>query len=581
MNLNFKEKYLIILVALCFVVIGLYYSYAIFVTKQLQENVVVIKTFNHNNSVKVNGKDEKIEIMAKTNNDINVSFSNSDSINYNYILLVKGIKTGVKVSSNEETRGTIGANLNKSLTIHVNNETNEKVKLEFMVKLNNSDSFDKEMGYSYINTTENYDHSGANKPEIGKLKLIPVNYSKTTDKDGYWYKADISNSDSVWYDYDNAIWANAILVSGSNYNKYSKLNVGSEIDISDVLGFYVWIPRFKYSIINNSNYTNYERINNVIFESGNNTTGTVSCTDKISNGSDKHIYSEVCNDNVYYHIYDGLSTYTHPSFGNQKGFWVAKFLMGEGEKTLPNVHILKKKINEANEISGKISKSHILTNMEYAAVILLSNSSYGKTGNLLYNDKDNTSFTRIYGNMYEHEVTGCSSEYTSYSKGFITEKTNKCLEYNDLTNLSHYSNGVYYPIGYVGAGASSTGNVSGVYDLANISGELVAGFIAKENGQFDTSINNYDLYSYSDYTGIVATSGNIHNLYRYKLGDGIREHFRSFSKNGMWNSGVINQKEHSGIIVRGGNSIPTDTSVYTVTIENIEYLAPFRIVLIP
>ena len=101
--------------------------------------------------------------------------------------------------------------------------------------------------------------------------------------------------------------------------------------------------------------------------------------------------------------------------------------------------------------------------------------------------------------------------------------------------------------------------------------------------QFDKNecISNYDLYSYSDYTGIVATSGNIHNLYRYKLGDGIREHFRSFSKNGMWNSGVINQKEHSGIIVRGGNSNPTDTSVYTVTIENIEYLAPFRIVLIP
>ena len=33
MKLNFKEKYLIILVAFAFVVVGLYYSYAIFVTK--------------------------------------------------------------------------------------------------------------------------------------------------------------------------------------------------------------------------------------------------------------------------------------------------------------------------------------------------------------------------------------------------------------------------------------------------------------------------------------------------------------------------------------------------------------------
>ena len=45
--------------------------------------------------------------------------------------------------------------------------------------------------------------------------------------------------------------------------KYKNSPIGTEIEIGDILGFYVWIPRFKYYVINNSNYTNYERITNV------------------------------------------------------------------------------------------------------------------------------------------------------------------------------------------------------------------------------------------------------------------------------------------------------------------------------
>ena len=46
------------------------------------------------------------------------------------------------------------------------------------------------------------------------------------------------------------------------------------------------------------------------------------CLDKISNKSDTHIYSEVCSDEYYNHIYDNLSTYTHPAFKNKTGFYV-------------------------------------------------------------------------------------------------------------------------------------------------------------------------------------------------------------------------------------------------------------------
>lgn len=580
MKLNFKEKYLIILVALCFVVVGLYYSYAIFVTKQLQENVVVIKTNNRTLNLKVLGKDNKIEVSSNSSKDYHITFENDNDVEYYYLIMVKGIETGVKVSSNDEMMGLLNANEKKEVIIKINNTLSKDVTLEFVAKASTSDDISHDIGFSYINSEENYDHSNANKPELNGLNLIPVIYEKTGDKEGYWIKADINNNESLWYDYDNGIWANAVLLDNNNYKKYYNSPVGTEIEIGDIKGFYVWIPRFKYYIINNSNYTNYERMTNIVFEKGNATTGTVICQDKISNKDDKHVYSEACSDNKYHHIYENLSTYTHPAFNDKNGFWVAKFLMGEGEKVLPNVNILKKKISDAYKVSNNYKNAHVLTNMEYASVILLSNSMYGKTGNSMYNDGESTTFQRIYANSYVYDMTGCASEYNMYSKGFLLSESKKCIEYNDLTNLTHVSNSVNYPIAYSGAGASSTGTIYGVYDLASIGGELVSAYLLDEDGKVDIDNNFYDAYSYSDYIGKVASSNNVYNLYRYKLGDAIKEHYRSFNENGMWHGGSLIQNRNNGVMIRGGSGVINNASVYTTVIENMEYVAPFRLVLV-
>lgn len=578
MKLNFKEKYLIILVALSFVVIGLYYSYAIFVTKQLQENVLVVKLENKSLILKVNGVDSKVKVEKNTNKEYQLSFHNTNALDFNYLVLVKGIKTGIKVYGNDN-KGVIKANENKEITVNINNTLDEDVNLEFIVKIGNN-ILDKDINTSYVNDIENYDHSMANVPNISNLKLIPVVYEKTSDTEGYWIKADINNKDSLWYDYDHGMWANAVLLNDTNYKKYQRKAIGTEIEIGDIEGFYVWIPRFKYYVVNNSSYTNYERMTNIIFEKGNETTGTISCTDSISNQTDKHIFSEKCSDSVYNHIYDNLSTYTHPAFKDKSGFWVSKFLVGENNKVLPNVNMIKRNISKAIEVSKMINNSHVLTNMEYGALVLLTNSSYGKTGNDLYNDDNINTFKRVYNNSYVYDVTGCSSPYSKSSKSFINSLSKVCVEYNDLTDLTHYSNGVKYPVGYKGAGASSTGNVYGVYDLSNKNGELTASFVAKEDGSVDITTTYYDLYSYSEYTGLVSSSSNIYNLYRYKLGDGIREHFRTMTVNGMWNGGVLSQNKNSGIIIRGGSGDMKNASIYSTTIEGINYVAPFRLVLI-
>ncbi len=573
MKLNLKEKYLIILVVLGFISVGFYYSYAIFVTKQLQENVVVVKVLDNRVSLSIDGNDNKIDIKSSTSQDINIKLTNNQNTNYYYLLMVTGLKSGVKVSSTNEMYGLINSLEIKDLVVHVNNTTNEDIKLEFIVNISNDSSIDKEVGYNYINSIDSFDHTKANKPEINNLKLIPVNYQQTSDKEGYWYKTDYNNQVDLWYSYENGLWANAVLLNDNNYNKYKDRPIGSEIEIGDVLGFYVWIPRFRYYIINNSNYTNYERMSNIVFEESNSTTGTVTCYDQISNSSDNHIYSEVCSDKNYNHIYDNLSTYTHPSFKNKNGFWVSKFVMGTSEKILPNVTILKKNIKDANIISNKYN-AHILTNMEYGAIALLSNSSYGKVGNAKYYTDNDKTFTRIYSNTYEYGLTGCSSEYSNHSKGFETKVSKKCIAYNDLTNYTHISNSVNYPIGPIGSGASSTGTINGVYDLVSMDGEIVAAFIANKDGKVNINLKTYDIYSYNDYIGRVGSSSNIHNLYRYKLGDGIKEHFRNFGENGMWYSGILIQNANTGIMVRGLNN-----SLYSISIEDNNYVAPFRIVL--
>ena len=103
--------------------------------------------------------------------------------------------------------------------------------------------------------------------------------------------------------------------------------------------------------------------------------------------------------------------------------------------------------------------------------------------------------------------------------------------------------------------------------------------LADENGESDIISNNSDLYSYNDYEGVIASSSNAINLYRYKLGDAIKESIRTLSNNGMWQGGMLEQKKKTGVMIRGGNGDIKNASIYTTSIVDYDYEAPFRIVI--
>lgn len=575
-KIGFKQKYLIFIVTICLVGVSLYYSYAFFVTKQLQENVVVLKTQNNHditfgvngkNSIIIGGSEEKVFPMTIHNS--------SNSIEYYYEIFFKSV-SGVKISSEDNFKGLIKTNEVLTININVDNSLNTNEEVIFDVVTSSKNNYVKEIGYGYINQEKSFDHSGANKPILDGLKLIPVAYDKVSDEEGYWYKTDVNNQQDLWYDYNHGIWANAILVTDDTYKKYQKSNIGEEINASDILGFYVWIPRFKYVVTNSNNYTNYENLTNIIFEKETDTTGTITCKDDINN----HLYSEVCEDLVNGKIYDNLSTYTHPAFLDKQGFWVSKFLMSNENpiKAIPNNNILKKNIVEAIELSEKMinHQSHLLTNMEYASIVLLSNSMYGKSYNENFVGEDNYLFKKIYANSYVGDLAGCSTEYSAYSKNINTGVSNECLNYNNFTNYTHTSNGLNYLVGPVGPGASSTGTIYGVYDLASRSGELVSAVSRSKKDLITTEF--IDIYSDNNYVGIISSSKSIANLYRYKLGDAIRENMRTISENGMYMNGRLEQKTN-GVLVRGGNGEMKNASVYTSSMQDMDSSLPFRVVI--
>ncbi|MDO4369470.1 MAG: hypothetical protein Q4C29_02930, partial [bacterium] len=192
-----------------------------------------------------------------------------------------------------------------------------------------------------ITTIMKVDTSGANAPELTD-NMIPVYYDESSST---WRKADLNNENKnyKWYDYNNKMWANAVTVTSTNRSTYLSASVGTEIPMDDINTMWVWIPRYTYTYLN----TNTPEEIQIKFESGTNSSGTISCTDTATGTSST---SETCTDATNGSVTAGTSTYTHPAFWWDKdddnvrdsgeeltGIWVGKFEIGTNKIIKPNV----------------------------------------------------------------------------------------------------------------------------------------------------------------------------------------------------------------------------------------------------
>lgn len=282
--------------------------------------------------------------------------------------------------------------------------------------------------------TSNSDNSCANKPILTN-NMVPVTY-----QNGVWVVADESNQNknSLWYDYSNQNWANAIITDSNKYQ-----NVGTIIDENDVLAWYVWIPRFRYKLWNakaelTDSYAAYNEGIDIIFENG---------VNKITNNeNDKYL--------------------THPAFGdNLRGFWISKYeLSNSGDTykfarnsnsyrgdTIDNYKQIITNLTENYKLGTK-AESHMITNYEWGATAYLSHSKYGLCvgdgcSSMGVNDsylsganKQDTTTRNVYG---VYDMAGASGEYamgTSEGLGYATNEVilpDHSTWYNALSLISN------------------------------------------------------------------------------------------------------------------------------------------------
>ena len=302
-------------------------------------------------------------------------------------------------------------------------------------------------------------------PRVGS-GMIPIVY-----KDGNWVKADSSNKNFAWFNYGNQQWANVATVTDDVRQTLLDAPVDTIVSMDKINTMFTWIPRFKYKLFN--------------------VDGTVSPV------GNKNLAGDYMIDIQFETASTTKSTgtqngqwLTHPAFtfGGQEleGFWMAKFETGYKDATTtaaaqvntvdPPKIIVKPSVYSWREVNvsnmyknaqGMKDASnpygftanedpHLAKNMEWGAMAYLTQSKYGKQGNDVYVGAEK----EVWINNNNQYRTGCGADAQN-AAGAST-----CNSYETANGMS----------------ASTTGNISGIYDTSGGAWDYVAAVMKVANG---------------------------------------------------------------------------------------------------
>ena len=309
--------------------------------------------------------------------------------------------------------------------------------------------------------------------------MIPIAYDGTN-----WVKADTNNTDNNWYNYKNKMWANAVMVTSDKRDTYMNAEVGTEVKEDDVLAYYVWIPRYRYKLFN-VDFTSgtSPQVIDVEFVYGTSRQNDETTCQVSDTGE------ETCQNKA------NGNWYTHPAFTlgdtELKGIWVGKFET-TGSTTTPTVKpglSSLRGVTVANMYNtGKLfrstdyitsnginqSDSHMMKNIEWGAVAYLKQSKYG------------LGTTDIGINNNENFTTGCGAIAGS-------DKSSTCNGYNTPTGML----------------ASTTGNITGVYDMSGGAYEYVMGNYNKQARSSGLTLSGVPAEHIDIYSGTSVSASHL------------------------------------------------------------------------
>jgi len=329
-------------------------------------------------------------------------------------------------------------------------------------------------------------------PDLYDDTLTPVIY------DGDNWKI-VESNDEDWYDYTNQEWANAVILKSD-----SDKGVGDTLSVEgsdpDVLAMYVWIPRYEYRI------------------QGKYGLGGTSASSP----------GEIEVNFISKSIIEPSDGYIiHPAFtiGAEElsGIWVGKFEMGHSSSSTLTLGCVSESCGEANNLrilpdqpslrsnstssffysiksmeqDGNVfginkgtTDSHMMKNSEWGAVAYLSQSQFGKYGNddysgankEIYMNNSSSYYTGRSGGSYPGNVS--TNTYGTYTyDGYLLNENTKTTT-KEMNKI-----------------ASTTGNITGIYDMSGGSWEYTMGVFANSDGELYSGYDKYD--SNSGFSGRV------------------------------------------------------------------------------
>ena len=326
-----------------------------------------------------------------------------------------------------------------------------------------------------------------------------------------------------WYKYEEKKWANAVILVKSPSKQYK---TGDTILEKDIESYFVWIPRYSYKIWDTGNYTSYYTFSQLkdsadFAESEyalRHITGKARLID-IEFGATKNDNGTTVGS---YHTNEAFKVF------DTKGLWVGKFETGYNQMDVTGVPIDSSKwtttgaendvvassrivvkpnvyswrnIKIGNIFTNAIQyedklKSHMMKNTEWGAVAYLSHSVYG-IGN-------------------EININNNSSYKTGYSAAANTDQSSYPGIYGTADTLTQAYNTT---TGYL---ASTTGNITGIYDMSGGAYEYMASYRVGQNvstsGVSDSMLSTYPKY----FDSYEATKDEFDYTKR-KLGDATGE----------------------------------------------------------
>ena len=416
----------------------------------------------------------------------------SNSLNFKYALTTSSTSPTTGVVSSGNFNGKItGDKINLLTSKKYTATTTDTYYLWIWLDAEETSSETMNQSFSLSLNGSCMNDVPASKPDI-KDGMIPVVISSNG------ITSTVSEDDASWYNYNNQEWANMVLVSDDSSRSTYQNTSGVVVSEEDILAYYVWIPRYRYKIwtTTESSSGNEQEID-IIFESKDvaKSTGT----------------------QVGEYI-------THPAFtfGSDEvnGIWVGKFETG-GTATdpliKPDISSLRgQKVSEefttaqifGTSTYGMTSNvdAHMMKNSEWGAVAYLSHSRYGVNREIYINNSSGYYTGRSGGN-----VGGSTAINTVYTSQTSTTQYNTYGFYTWDGYLLEYNTNTKSGIHDINKVASTTGNITGVYDMAGGAYEYVMGNYnntIKSSG-FTTLPDSKYYDNYTTTNSLTACNGGI------------------------------------------------------------------------